>query len=199
LDVLGGKIDGQSQSEEDERAIHEAQLAVWVAVRKVCVLLLGEEEFEREIRMARTGPDPFELMASSDADYLAASAVLIAIGWELDLRMAEVVSRCAAEAISGSIGDTKAGDREYAIQAELLRDIIGNPFHPRVFEPQWRTSTVLAIAEGIYEDRAFDRLPILADALQEAGCEDEQILGHCREDGTHVRGCWVIDLILGRQ
>jgi hypothetical protein len=53
------------------------------------------------------------------------------------------------------------------------------------------------LATGIYEDRAFDRLPLLADALMDAGCADEQVLGHCRSDG-HVRGCWLLDLILGK-
>ncbi len=61
----------------------------------------------------------------------------------------------------------------------------------------WRTSDVLALARGIYEDRAFDRLPILADALQDAGCDDENVLWHCRRPGGHARGCWVVDLALG--
>lgn len=66
------------------------------------------------------------------------------------------------------------------------------------FEAAWRTSTVAATAEGIYADRAFDRLPIMADALQDAGCDNADILNHSRSGGLHVRGCWVIDLILGK-
>lgn len=65
--------------------------------------------------------------------------------------------------------------------------------------PSWLTSTVLSLAEGIYADRAFDRLPILADALQDAGCDNIDILAHCREAGPHARGCWVVDLVLGKQ
>ncbi|MCE9565688.1 MAG: hypothetical protein K8U57_27000 [Planctomycetes bacterium] len=81
----------------------------------------------------------------------------------------------------------------------LLRDIYGNPFHPVVIEPSWLTSTVIVLAEGIYADRAFDRMPILADALQDAGCNSNDILAHCREpNGVHVRGCWVVDLVLGK-
>jgi hypothetical protein len=79
----------------------------------------------------------------------------------------------------------------------LTRDIFGNPFRPAVFDPKWRTTDVLCIAQGVYEDRAFDRLPLLADALMDARCADEQVLGHCRGDG-HVRGCWVVDLVLGK-
>ena len=81
----------------------------------------------------------------------------------------------------------------------LLRDILGNPFRPVALDPEWRTSTVVALAQGIYEERAFDRLPILADALQDAGCENEDILNHCRSKGPHVRGCWVVDLLLGNE
>jgi hypothetical protein len=56
---------------------------------------------------------------------------------------------------------------------------------------------VVALARGIYDDRAFDRLAILADALQDAGCDNADVLGHCRGPGPHVRGCWVVDLLLG--
>jgi hypothetical protein len=90
--------------------------------------------------------------------------------------------------------------QEHAYFAELLRDIFGNPFHPVAFDPTWRTSDVLLLAQGIYDERAFDRMPILADALQDAGCDNEAILAHCR-DATrpHVRGCWVIDRVLGKE
>ncbi|WP_020470576.1 hypothetical protein [Zavarzinella formosa] len=80
----------------------------------------------------------------------------------------------------------------------LMREIFGNPFRPIVIDPSWLTFDVRMIAAGAYEDRAFNRLPILADALQDAGCENEDILSHLRGDGPHVRGCWVLDLILGK-
>ena len=83
-------------------------------------------------------------------------------------------------------------------QADLLRDIAGNPFRPLVVDPRWLTSTAVALARAIYAGRAFDRLPILADALEEAGCDDPDILTHLRGDGPHVRGCWAVDLVLGR-
>jgi hypothetical protein len=82
--------------------------------------------------------------------------------------------------------------------APLVRDIVGDPFHPATFEPAWRTADVIGLAEAAYERRAFDRLPILADALEDAGCQDQSILTHCRSGGPHVRGCWVVDLALGR-
>jgi hypothetical protein len=76
--------------------------------------------------------------------------------------------------------------------------VAGNPFRPPAFDPGWRTAAVVAIAEGVYEERAFDRLPILADALQDAGCDSDDILDHCRGPGPHVRGCWAVDLVLGK-
>jgi hypothetical protein len=81
----------------------------------------------------------------------------------------------------------------------FCRDLFGNPFRPILLEPACRTSTVLSLAQGIYADRAFDRLPILADALQDAGCDNDDILTHCLGLGPHVRGCWVIDLLLGKE
>ena len=81
----------------------------------------------------------------------------------------------------------------------LLRDIVGNPFRRVTLAPAWRTSTVLALAQGAYESRDFSVMPILADALQDAGCDSDDILNHCRDPhATHVRGCWVVDLVLGK-
>jgi hypothetical protein len=88
---------------------------------------------------------------------------------------------------------------ESRAQADLVREIMGWPFHPHYFDARWRTSDTVGLAQAIYDDRAFDRMPILADALMDAGCEDEQIIGHCRSDGPHVRGCWVVDLLLGKE
>lgn len=83
--------------------------------------------------------------------------------------------------------------------ARLLREQLGNPFRPYRFEDRWRTETVVALATGIEAERAFDRMPILADAVEEAGCDEEAVLRHCRGTEPHARGCWVIDLILNRE
>jgi hypothetical protein len=92
----------------------------------------------------------------------------------------------------------------YRAQHDLVRCIFGNPFTaPPHLDPawlRWQDATVLRMATAIYEDRAFDRMSVLADALLDAGCDDEAVLAHCREQGAvHARGCWVIDLVLGRQ
>ena len=86
-------------------------------------------------------------------------------------------------------------------QAELLRDILGNPFRTVAIDPAWLTwnhGTVRAVARRCHDDESFHDLPILADALEDAGCASEEILGHCRSGGPHVRGCWVVDLLLGK-
>jgi len=87
-------------------------------------------------------------------------------------------------------------------EAELLRHTLGNPFHFRAIDPSWLTwhrGTVQRLARSIYVERRFDEMPILADALEEAGCEQQQILDHCRQAGDHLRGCWLLDLLLGRE
>jgi hypothetical protein len=81
----------------------------------------------------------------------------------------------------------------------LLREVFGNPFRRATVDAAWRTPDVRLLAEGIYAERAFDRMPILADALQDAGCDNDDILNHCRGSGPHVRGCWVVDLVLGKK
>jgi hypothetical protein len=80
----------------------------------------------------------------------------------------------------------------------ILGDIFGDPFRPVRVNPDWLTSTVVALASQMYESRDFSAMPILADALQDAGCDNADILDHCRSPGEHVRGCWVVDLVLGK-
>jgi hypothetical protein len=88
------------------------------------------------------------------------------------------------------------------VSPSLFRDIFGNPFRPVAIAPAWLTwnnGTVPAIARRIYEERCFEDMPILADALEDAGCADPDILTHCRQPSDHVRGCWVVDLLTGKE
>jgi hypothetical protein len=88
-------------------------------------------------------------------------------------------------------------------QLGLLRDVFGPlPFrkvriHPSV--RRWGDGTVVSVATAIYDERAFDRLPILADALEDAGCTNPDLLGHLRGPEPHARGCWPVDLLLGKE
>jgi hypothetical protein len=87
-------------------------------------------------------------------------------------------------------------------QADLLRCVLGNPFRPPPsVNPAWlawEAGTVPKLAAAAYEERAFERLPVLADALEEAGCAEAELLGHLRGPGPHARGCWALDLLLGK-
>jgi hypothetical protein len=98
-----------------------------------------------------------------------------------------------------TVNDPDDPEEENVYQKALLLDIFANPFRPATFDPRWRSESVVALAAAIYADRAFDRMPILADALEDAGCDNRDILDHCRGPGPHVRGCWVVDLVLGKQ
>jgi hypothetical protein len=104
---------------------------------------------------------------------------------------------------------TAADDPTAAVsQAALLREVVGPlPFRVRwawqrrgvAVQPDWLTSTVGTLASQMYESRNFGAMPILADALQDAGCDNDEVLNHCRDErATHVRGCWVVDLVLGK-
>lgn len=107
----------------------------------------------------------------------------------------------AVPSLAASLVEKCGGIREQEAQSQtqIIRDIFGNPFRPVALDPAWLTSDVLALARGIYDDRAFDRMPILADALQDAGCTNDDLLSHCRDaKQLHVRGCWAVDLVLGK-
>jgi hypothetical protein len=102
---------------------------------------------------------------------------------------------CVAEAVD------PASIPEGLLLADLLREIFGNPFRWVVADPAWLVTeggAVRGLAEAIYHERAFDRLPILADALEDAGCADADLLGHLRGPGPHLLGCWALDLVLGK-
>ena len=122
-----------------------------------------------------------------------------------DFDTGRYIPAAAAESAVDSAGDAVAEARE---QARLLRDIFGYLFYrPAAFDPQWprgpfdpawRTGTATVLAKQMYESRDFGAMPILADALQDAGCDTTEILDHCRGPGPHVRGCWVVDLVLDK-
>jgi hypothetical protein len=144
------------------------------------LLSIAAEEAWKDTVLEPRGEGDYNARAASYASSPSLHAVLIAVTF-------------AAQAGHVSM------QREQVEQSILLRDIFGNPFRPVVFDPAWRSETVVALASALYADRAFDRLPILADALEEVGCDQPNILNHCRGPGPHVRGCWAVDLVLGKE
>jgi hypothetical protein len=103
------------------------------------------------------------------------------------------------------IGTWNDGPQERQAECHLLREVFGNPFRPVEVGHAWQTPQVVALAQAAYEQRELPagtldpaQLAVLADALEEAGCTDQAILDHLRGPGPHVRGCWVVDLLLGK-
>jgi hypothetical protein len=97
---------------------------------------------------------------------------------------------------------TEAFGAECVRQADLVRCILGNPFRPARLDPIYldtNDGAARRVAQAIYDGHAFADLPVLADALEDAGCTDDAVLSHCRDAGPHARGCWVVDLVLGKQ
>jgi hypothetical protein len=133
--------------------------------------------------------------ARTPAAFAATSAArpVVAAAW---------VALLARNAVPGGQGLPPGPEAEAAAQVAILRDLLGNPFRPTPSVPtslrSWNEDWITNLALGLYCERRFDDLPILADALEGAGCTDAEILGHLRGPGPHVRGCWVVDLILGK-
>jgi hypothetical protein len=115
---------------------------------------------------------------------------------------ADVAAYMIAGESANAAGDSETiFDAERGRQTDLVRDIFGNPFRPVAIKPSWlswNSATITKMAKVIYEELRFADLLILADALEDAGCENPDILNHCREPSEHVRGCWVVDLLLSK-
>jgi hypothetical protein len=131
------------------------------------------------------------------------------VGWGgASLTPADIAAACTAEAMSGAVvaRDILTCRAVLVGPCDLLCDIIGNPFRPVAISPTWQTPQVVALAQATYNERELPsgtldgaRLAVLADALEDAGCDKPDLLDHLRGPGPHVRGCWVIDLLLGKE
>jgi hypothetical protein len=154
----------------------------------------SDDEFEAAVLNNRQLV--YDLRTAGRADqpiHLAASAAGMAAGDDAWAAAWKVVAE-ARRAVAAEVAECEA-----RAQALLLRDIIGNPFRPVTFTPAWRTPAAVTMAQAIYDWRAFDRLPGLANVLEAVGCADADMLAHCRYGGEHARGCWVVDLVLARE
>jgi hypothetical protein len=129
--------------------------------------------------------------------------------WREVIRIHSVISaaQAAAKFAAFAVADRDKSawaarhEAESAAQCALTRCVFGTPFRSAALDPalrDWNDRLVPRLAAEIYERRAFDRLPLLGDALEEAGCAERSILDHCRGEGPHGRGCWVVDQILGK-
>jgi hypothetical protein len=195
---------------EDLLVDERSRLAVDVSERFVDGLAT-EEELQRAHKAATEAAEDF-VNRSSTSNVYGGGAFSLPKATALSARAAaEATAPLKPEAAVSTAfeaaierGATMDGTA-WAVQAlgvparlSLIRDVFGNPFQPVQFSPQWRSEDVVAIARAISEDRSFEQLPILADALQDAGCDSEELLEHCRADGPHVLGCWALDAVLGK-
>jgi hypothetical protein len=188
------------------RALEEAAQAVQVLYSEPSGQMLGlvrnRVRQAGERRANANGLAGMALRLKQEGDDLADRAAASRNKRLEEARAAEILRRWTDDARHPS-GEKRRG-AERKLLAQLVREVVGNPFCPPRFEPAWRTSTVVRVAQGIFEDRAFDGMPALADALLDADCDEESILRHCRgtelharEQVPHQRGCWVLGLILG--
>jgi hypothetical protein len=152
-------------------------------VERVAEGELAQSELSREARLAR--------LAAAGDDSPALQAVVL---------MTAPDPASFTHAATYALSALRARWREeLAVQCDLARCVFGNPFRPVTETPAWaRSETARQMAKVITHEGRYADLPILADALEDAGCADEDVLGHCRDGGWHGRGCWVLDVILGR-
>jgi hypothetical protein len=184
-------------------------------------LLSEGERREREERFRATFPPrmtpDYPVSPSYLADMVAFYTIWSNSVWDPGhtLHLNEHGAECVSQWVGFTLvfretGDWEAwpaakhpvGRAEAETHCRLIRDIFGDPFRPAALDPAWLTwqgGTIPSLARAIYAEGAFDRLPVLADALEEAGCADAHILGHCRGPGPHVCGCWAVDLLVGRR
>jgi hypothetical protein len=187
VEVAERYADGLASEDERQEADEEAANAA------------GEAEEEEDLPY-------FERLALEGSGNAASLALSTnegeSITWE-----AQTVAEWAVFALTGStaLDDQRQEnkrlvtfDKEVRSQCDLLRDIFGNPFRPVAIERSLLTAAVVKLAQQNYDQRVLERMPKLADALEKAGCENAEILNHCRGPGPHVRGCWVVDLVLGK-
>jgi hypothetical protein len=171
---------------------------------------LEEEELARAASAAGSaalyqlaGPLPTSAGALRSAAFAALNAAHDDPHTAADNAAANVASAAYhAATAAGLLVAAAAHQAERAALARLVMEVFGNPFRPTPVAAsvlRWNGGRVPKLALAIYEGRRFDDLPVLADALEEAGCDNEKVLGHLRGPGPHVRGCHVLDLILGRE
>jgi hypothetical protein len=200
----------------DKAGDRKLRLFACACCRRIWHLLTDERsrravEAGEEVVDARTNSDRHALRvarkdamnAERDSDALparAARSVVARSAYEASWRASRFAALAAPNARRDIPLATPEVQAELAAQTSLLREIAGPlPFRPVTLNPAWLTPTVKQLAQAIYHEKAFERLPILADALEDSGCTNADILNHCRQPGEHVRGCWVVDLILGKE
>ena len=157
------------------------------------------EELKQARKQMKKIEDEFDCRSVREYSWHALRAAVDTLAKDFMSYKMVIESAAAAKASLSRPDWDKGNKEETRCQCALVRDIFGNLIRPVAIPPSWRSRTVTSLTRAIYDERAFDRLPILADALEDASCDHADILTHCRQGGEHVRGCWVVDLLLGKE
>ncbi len=195
----------------DERCRQAVELAErladdWAGPVEVSAAVRAAEEALRDAVIASNGAGAdAQIRVASEARMYAARAALYCLTQDADTT-AESAAHAAActvpRAPLASLGWVAA--YRLACQAErdsqkaLLDEVFGDPFDPVFIRTDWLTADVRGLARVLYEERRFGEVPVLADALEDAGCTEQRLLGHLRGPVGHVRGCFAVDLLLGK-
>jgi hypothetical protein len=178
------------------REAHQAVQAVWTEANAAMQrpFLEGRVPSADELRkMQITMPLTTSALYTADPSYASAALRIVHMG----LSSAAAVTAAGVKQPEHGLAINDAFRR----QAVLVRDIFGNPFRPfRLYAGDLggKEGVVAKIARTIYDEHRFDEMPVLADALEEAGCADHEMVEHCRAPGEHARGCWVLDALLDK-
>jgi hypothetical protein len=196
VDVMERYAEGISSAEELETA---SALAAAIPARVDALFMENREDMDADALNASG------LTAEAVAEVSGLEGAVDEGEWTYCHSLHGAIAKVVEAAGFGAVADDPLNGRslpaqasERRVLADFLRCIVGNPIRPVAADPRWLTSDVVAVARVIYDQRAFDRLPILADALQDAGCDHADLLAHCRGPGPHARGCWAVDLVLGK-
>jgi hypothetical protein len=159
----------------------------------------GDNRFRTDERLNPFVPGGYLAAATAYISHAAADAAFYATYKGADAM--ELVVQRNIDGVSNLADPIRAVEEE--AQSVLLRDVSGPlPFRSISLDPAWLTwhgGLLVSMAQRMYDSRDFSDMPVLADALEEAGCTDQDIVGHCRSGGEHFRGCWVIDALLGKE
>jgi hypothetical protein len=207
--------DGFSSQDEMQIAFNaafaqaETMVNAWSSAQ-----LDARQRLETQQELSRTETDAYWIDFRNYATTNLNASAYYAAAWSATIRFdphgPSYDAADAAAGINSSPGDDyedrAAFECERSVQSVILRDIIFNPFRHIAINPMWLTPTVTNFAQSAYDERIMPsgeldpaRLAVLSDALEESGCDNAAILGHLRSPGPHVRGCWIIDLLLGKE
>jgi hypothetical protein len=181
VEVAERLADGQASPEERDAAVRVAEKVVRDRVLAGWGAASGMATF--------TGVRARGLRQAADQVVSALSGIRVSLAFPSDYSP-ELAARWRARR-----------REERARLCELVRDVFGDPFRPVMAPPEWvegNGGLVREVAHAIYQEHRFAELPVLADALEEAGCDNSDLLAHCRGPGPHARGCWAVDLVLGK-